>query len=264
MTLFNAILLGIVQGLTEFLPISSDGHLAIAQYFLGLREPMLSFDVLLHIGSLLAILLYYRKRVFDLSVSLVSPRRVPEGRRLVLMIIVASIPTALVGLSFKPLVESLALSPAAVAMFWLLTAALLFAVARMTLGSKTIREIRVSDALLIGLFQGLAVLPGASRSGLTLAMGVMCGLHPKQAADFSFLIVIPAIFGAIFLQREDLMALAGPEQTVQLIGALTSAVVSFIAIWLLIKLLQRRVIQPFAWYLVAASAAVLIALQAGM
>ncbi len=263
MTLFDAILLGIVQGLTEFLPISSDGHLAIAQYFLGLREPMLAFDVLLHIGSLLAILAYYRKRVTDLGISLVSPSRVPEGRRLILMIIVASLPTALVGLGFQSLVETLALSPAAVAMFWLLTAALLFAVARMTLGGKTIREITTADALLIGLFQGLAVLPGASRSGLTLAMGVMCGLHPKQAADFSFLIVIPAILGAIVLKREELLAFAGPERTVMLTGAVTSAIVSYLAIWMLIKLLQRRVIQPFAWYLVVVSAAVMIALAVG-
>jgi undecaprenyl-diphosphatase len=264
MTISDAILLGIVQGLTEFLPISSSGHLAVLQYVLGLREPMLGFDVLLHVGSLIAILAYFRKQIGDLFLSIFSPSREPAGRRLIGLIIVASIPTAIVGLGFKDFVEVQFGSPLAVAIFWLLTASLLFGVTKMMQGSKQLRDITLSDALLIGLFQGIAILPGVSRSGATIAMGMMCGLHPRMAANFSFLIAIPAIVGAIILQRHDFAALSGPEGLTAIIGAVVSLVVSYLAIWFLMKLLQRRVLQPFAWYLLLAAAALLLILKSGI
>jgi undecaprenyl-diphosphatase len=263
MTLFDSIVLGIVQGLTEYLPVSSSGHLAVMQYFLGFREPMLAFDVLLHIGSLVAVFLFYRKQLLDLAVSTVSPRRAPHGRRLILMIILATIPTGIIGLGFKHFVETQFASPAAVGIFWLLTAGLLFGVSRIMTGEKLMSQMRPSDALLIGLFQGVAVLPGVSRSGATIVMGMLCGLKPKEAANFSFLISIPAILGAVVLQRHDLQGLSGPDGTTMLIGALVSAVVSYLAILTLLKLLQRRVIQPFAWYLLVMGFVVMVALAAG-
>lgn len=263
MTFFEAILLGIVQGITEYLPISSSGHLAVMQYFMGLRQPLLAFDVLLHIGSLVAVFLYYRKQLLDLAISTVSPRRAPHGRRLILMIILATIPTGIIGMGFKSFVEAQFASPAAVGIFWLLTAGLLFGVSRIMTGEKLISQMRPSDALLIGLFQGVAVLPGVSRSGATIVMGMLCGLKPREAANFSFLISIPAILGAIVLQREDLQGLAGPDLRPMLVGALVSAVVSYLAIAALLKLLQRRVIQPFAWYLLVMGFLVMVVLAAG-
>ncbi|HEY3294444.1 MAG TPA: undecaprenyl-diphosphate phosphatase [bacterium] len=263
MTLPDAVLLGIIQGLTEFLPVSSSGHLAVFQYLLGLTQPMLTFDVLLHVGSLIAILAFFRKQIIELAISVFAPSREPGSRRLLGLIIVASIPTALIGLGYKDFVETQFESPAAVGMFWLLTAGLLFGVSKMMQGSKQLRDITIPDALLIGLFQGVAILPGVSRSGATLVMGMLCGLHPKAAANFSFLIAIPAILGAIFLQRHDLAGVMGPDGTATIVGTVVSMIVSYLAIWILMKLLQRRVIQPFAWYLLFASALVLFALKTG-
>jgi undecaprenyl-diphosphatase len=264
MTSIDAIILGILQGLTEYLPVSSSGHLAVAQYFLGLREPLVAFDVLLHIGSLAAVCLYYRRELLELAVSTVAPRRAPQGRRLILMIILATLPTGLIGFGFKDFVETQFASPAAVGIFWLLTAGLLFGVSRIANGEKSLGDLRISDALLIGLFQGIAVLPGVSRSGATIVMGMLCGLRPKEAANFSFLISIPAILGAIVLQREDLQGLAGPDFAPMMLGTLVSAIVSYLAILVLLKLLQRRIILPFAWYLAAAGFAVMILLMAGV
>ena len=264
MTVSDAILLGIVQGLTEFLPVSSSGHLAVLQYLLGLQQPMLGFDVLLHVGSLLAILVYFRKQIADLFLSVFDPSREPGGRRLIGMVVLASIPTAVVGLFFKDFVETQFGSPMAIAMFWLLTSALLFGVTKMMQGSKQLRDITLSDALLIGLFQGIAVLPGVSRSGATIAMGIICGLHPRVSANFSFLLAIPAIAGAILLQRHDFATLNGAEGTAAIIGTLVSAAVSYAAIWFLMKLLQRRVLQPFAWYLLFAAAVLIVVLKMGV
>jgi len=257
MSYFGAFVLAVVQAVTEFLPVSSSGHLVVSQYLLGFREPMIAFDVMLHVGSLVAVLVYYRRRVLEMAVSLVSPARSPAGRRLVLLIVVASVPTAVMGLGFGGFVREVFASPAGVGMFWILTAGLLFGVSRLAHGEKTIEQMTIADALLIGLFQGVAILPGVSRSGATLVMGIMCGLHPKQAADFSFLIFIPAMLGATLLQYQDLMAMGASELNVCIVGAVVTAVFSYAAIWFLLRLLQRRVIIPFAWYCLAAGAATL-------
>jgi undecaprenyl-diphosphatase len=261
MSFFDAILLGIVQGITEFLPISSSGHLVVMQQLLGFRQPLLAFDVLLHVGSLIAVVAYYRRELWHLSLSTVAPARAPDGRKLILLIILATIPTGLIALGYKSFVEQQFESTAAVGIFWLLTAGLLFGISRMTQGTKTVANMTIADALLIGLFQGIAVLPGVSRSGATLVMGVMCSLQPKEAAKFSFLIALPAIVGAVVLQRHDLAGLQGPDTVVYVIGALVSTVVSYAAIWSLLKLLQKRIIRPFAWYLLAAGLAVMIVLK---
>ncbi|MBU0508038.1 undecaprenyl-diphosphate phosphatase [bacterium] len=263
MSVFEAVLLGILQAVTEFLPVSSSGHLVLAQHLLGLREPMLAFDVLLHVGTLVAVMAFYRRELGTMIVSLVRPSRAPGGRHLILMMIAASIPTGLIGFGFQDFIESLFQSPAAVGFFWILTAGLLFGISRLTGSAKTIAQITVSDALLIGLFQGMAILPGVSRSGATIAMGVMCGLHPKEAAGFSFLISIPAILGATILQVGDIGAVTGSELGAYVAGAVAAAVVAYAAIWILLRLLQRRVIRPFAWYCLAAAVVALIVTMIG-
>lgn len=263
MSFLEAIFLGFVQAATEFLPVSSSGHLVLFQHLLGLQEPMVAFDVLLHAGTLIAVVAYYRRELGDMIVSLFQPSRAPEGRRLLLLIVFASVPTALIGFGFQDFLESQFQSPAAVGFFWILTAGLLFGASRLTGTMKTLTEMTLTDALLIGLFQGMAILPGVSRSGATLVMGMMCGLHPKEAARFSFLIFIPAILGAMVLQLGDLGTVPNAELTPYLAGALMAAVVSYAAIWALLRLLQRRVIQPFAWYClgVATLTIVMLAVQ---
>ncbi|RPH93034.1 undecaprenyl-diphosphate phosphatase [candidate division KSB1 bacterium] len=258
MSIFEALWLGIVQALTEFLPVSSSGHLVVLQNLFGMREPMVAFDVLLHIGSLAAILVFYRQRIWDLAVSTVIPSRVPGGRRLIGLIILASIPAAAIGLSLEQFFESMFSSPQAVGIFWLLTAGLLFGVSRLSEGSRTVDHLTVNDALLIGLFQAVAILPGVSRSGATIVMGILCGLRAKDAADFSFLIAIPAILGATLLKAGELANATGAEWRIFLPGAITAAVLSYAAIWFLLKLLRRRVIRPFAWYCLAAGSLTLL------
>jgi len=258
MTLFDALWLGIVQALTEFLPVSSSGHLVVLQHLFGLTEPMLAFDVLLHVGSLLAVIVFYRRRLWQLVVSVFRPARAPRGRRLILMIVLASVPAAVVGVGFEEFFEQLFSSPSAVGIFWLLTAGLLFGASRLSEGQKTADDVTVSDALLIGLFQAVAILPGVSRSGATIVAAILCGLKAKEAADFSFLIYLPAIFGATVLKLGDLSGVARDELIVYGFGAVVAAVVSYAAIWLLLRLLQRRVIQPFAWYCLGAGTLTLL------
>lgn len=258
MTLFDAMWLGIVQGLTEFLPISSSGHLVVFQRLFGLREPLLAFDVLLHVGSLLAVVVFYRERLWQLMISLVQPSRVPSGRRLIFMIAVATLPAVIIGLGFKDFLTGLFDSLPAVGIHWLLTAALLFGVSRLSEGVKSVESITISDALMIGLFQALAILPAVSRSGATITAAILCGLRWSEAADFSFLISIPAIIGASILEIGGLADVTRSEISIYLFGAVISAVVSYSAIWLLLQLLRKRVIRPFAWYCLGAGAVTLI------
>jgi undecaprenyl-diphosphatase len=258
MTLFDALWLGIVQALTEFLPVSSSGHLVVLQHLFGLTEPMLAFDVLLHVGSLVAVIVFYRRRLWQLVVSVFRPARAPRGRRLILMIVLASVPAAVVGVGFEKFFEELFSSPSAVGVFWLLTAGLLFGASRLREGQKTADDVTASDALLIGLFQAVAILPGVSRSGATIVAAILCGLKAKEAADFSFLIYLPAVFGATVSKLSELSGTAHHELIVYGFGAVAAAVVSYGAIWLLLRLLQRRVIQPFAWYCLGAGALTLL------
>jgi undecaprenyl-diphosphatase len=258
MTFFDVIWLGFVQAATEFLPVSSSGHLVVFQHLLGLNEPLVAFDVLLHVGSLVAVIIFYRVRLWQLIVSVFQPSRAPGGRRLIGMILLASVPAAVVGLGFGDFIESLFSSPAAVGMFWLLTAGLLFSASRLANGVKTVEKIGVSDALLIGLFQAIAILPGVSRSGSTIAAAILCGITAKEAADFSFLIYLPAILGATVLKLSDLAGTPSHELNLYILGAVVAAVVSYAAIWLLLRLLRQRIIRPFAWYCLAAGAVTLI------
>lgn len=260
MTFFDVLWLGIIQAVTEFLPVSSSGHLVVFQRLFGLREPLLAFDVLLHLGSMAAVIIFYRTRLGQLIRSVFRPSQTPGGRRLVGMIILASVPAGIVGLGFGDFIESLFNSPAAVGMFWLLTAALLFGVSRLAHSNRTVETVSVSDALLIGLFQAVAILPGVSRSGSTIAAAMLCGLAAKEAADFAFLIYLPAIFGATVLKLGDLAGTSGGELRLYIMGAVVAAIVSYAAIWFLLRLLQQRIIRPFAWYCLAAGTATLIVL----
>jgi undecaprenyl-diphosphatase len=260
MTYWDAVILGLVQGLTEFLPISSSGHLVLVQHLMGLNQ-LLPFDVLVHFSTLIAVLVYYRREVANMAVAPFFPSRVRGARRLLVMIIIASIPTALVGLAYQNFLTGLFESPAAVGLFWLVTAALLFAASRLREGFDMVERLAIPDALLIGLFQGIAILPGVSRSGATIAAGVLCGLRPKEAANFSFLLAIPAVLGATILEAKDLEGIAGDQLSVYIVGAVVAMLSGYAAIWMLLKLLHRRIILPFAWYCVGAGLFAWIALK---
>ena len=251
MSWIEALFLGIMQGLTEFLPVSSSGHLVIFQNLLGIHEPQLFFDVLVHAGTLTAVLAYYRKLIAR-HVAGCFRKEGEDSRRLLLMIVAASIPTGLIGVLFQDFFESMFASPFSVGIFWLLTGLALIFVPRLKKGEGEIESIRIPDALLVGVAQGLAILPGVSRSGATILTGMSRGIHPRAAADFSFLLSIPAILGATFLQFRKVDAVSSSEWGVYLLGFVSAAIVGYAAIALLINMLKKRRIQPFGWYCIAA------------
>ncbi|MBI5059044.1 undecaprenyl-diphosphate phosphatase [candidate division KSB1 bacterium] len=258
MSYLDAILLGVLQGITEFLPISSDGHLVVVQQLLGFEHSLLAFDVFIHLGTLLAVVIYYRREIASIAAGFFRREGGDAARRLVGLIVLASIPTALIGLGLKALVEDLNTSALAAALGWLVTGLVLLSTERAKHTPRSMTDIRALDALLIGIAQGIAVLPGVSRSGSTVAVGMFRGIRAGEAANFSFLMSIPAVAGAALLEAGDLNGVASDEWPVYIVGGITAGIVGYLAIWGLLKLLARRVIKPFGWYCIAAAAVTLM------
>jgi len=251
MTLFDAILLGIVQGITEFLPISSDGHLAIVQHYLpNFEQPGLLFDVLLHVGTLGAILLYFHRDVVRL---LTAPFRqaleARRDRRLLVLIVIASVPTAIIGLALKHAVEQWMENMLVVGSMLILTGTLLFVGERYRRsGRRQEAALTVTDAVLTGIAQGLAVLPGLSRSGSTIATLLFRGVDGETAARFSFLMAIPAVAGAALLSLKDLGTLPTGDVPAYLAGTAVAFLVGMCAIRLLLDVIRRQRLVWFAIY----------------
>ena len=247
MSLLSSILLGLVQGIAEFLPISSSGHLAIAEHLLnvsGATEIPDFFDVLLHLGTLVAVFVAYWSDIRDMILELISgvrdlarrntPDPIPPARRMILLIIVGTLPLFLV-LPVKDLVEGLSDNMYFVAGALLVTGCLLFASDRVRHGRKTERSATLIDVLIVGVAQAIATCPGISRSGTTITAGCFVGFERKFAVRFSFLLSIPAILGANILSLKD-AAEAGIDWAsvpVYLVGVAVSAVVGYACIRLL-------------------------------
>ncbi len=200
----ESVLLGVLQGLTEFLPVSSSGHLVLAQSLLpGFREPGVLFEVLLHAGTLLAVVVYFRQDVWELVESL-GPAGDPARRRLVLLLAAATVPTVIIGVVFREPLEALFHAPRSAAAMLLVTGALLWvseALARPRVG---LEGIGYGRALAVGTVQGLAIVPGISRAGSTIAAGTLLGIRGEDAARFSFLLSVPAVLGAVAIQVPEL------------------------------------------------------------
>jgi undecaprenyl-diphosphatase len=263
MNFFDAILLGIVQGITEFLPISSDGHLAVAQHLLpDFHQPGLLFDVMLHVGTLLAIILYFFRDIVGLTTALF--RKDADARRdrhLLLLIVVASVPTAIIGLALKSLVEQWVENMVVVGLMLLLTGTLLFLSERYRRGGQRgAAALTVTDAVLTGIAQGLAVLPGLSRSGSTIAMLLFRGVDGETAARFSFLMAVPAVGGAALLSLRDLDALPIADIPAYLGGTAVAFLVGLVAIRVLLNVIRRQRLIWFTLYCWVAGALVLAVL----
>ncbi|MBM3324848.1 MAG: undecaprenyl-diphosphate phosphatase, partial [Calditrichaeota bacterium] len=201
MTFFEAIFLGIVQGLTEFLPISSSGHLVVLKDLLGYREPELALVVMLHLGTLLAVITFFRRDLIGMVASIFIPGlRRSEEWNLLKMVIIGTIPTVFIGAVFKDPLEELFASPPAVGFFWLMTGLLLFMADRWLWNGKDLARGTLQDALAVGFFQGLAIIPGVSRSGATISMGIFRQFSGTNAARFSFILSVPAVLGATVLE----------------------------------------------------------------
>ncbi|NIP80364.1 MAG: undecaprenyl-diphosphate phosphatase, partial [Gemmatimonadetes bacterium] len=201
MSYFDAVILGLVQGLTEFLPVSSSGHLVMAQTFLGVPAPGVFLEVALHVATLLSVMVVYRRKLADLAVGAAS--RDPESLRYIGMLALATVPVAVLGFLFKDPIEAAFDTPHVTGFMLLVTGALLWST---TWGDvqRPHDTPRPRHALSMGLAQCLALLPGISRSGSTIATGLWTGLSGERAAEFSFLMSLPAIAGAAVLQGSDL------------------------------------------------------------
>jgi undecaprenyl-diphosphatase len=251
-----ALILGIIQGLTEFLPVSSSAHLVFAGYFLKTNAQNVTYDAFLHFGTLVAVVVFFHKKIWQIIKSFFVWKD-KENLRLGLFIILATIPAAVVGLVAEKPVKQAFESPFYAALFLAATGLILFFTRFI---QEKERQIRWSDALIIGLAQAVALFPGISRSGVTIATALYLGLKREDAFQFSFLLSIPAIFGANLLALKD-AKLTGLSVPSALIGILFAFGFGLLAIFLVKKLLVRRQFYLFGFYCVIASIAVLLALR---
>lgn len=253
----EAILLGIVQGIAEFLPISSSGHLVIAGDLIHRAtgremnlENQLQLNVAVHLGTLFSILVVYRNDLL----------RVLRDVRLCLLIVLATIPVAVVGLLFHDVIEQQLQSPLSAGIMLFLTAALLLCANASPGGNVELNRISVTQAGLIGLFQAFAIVPGISRSGSTISGGLILDLKPDDAARFSFLIAVPAIGGAVVLTAAKMAKGEGSAQplSVLAVGAAVAFVVGWASLSWLIGIVRRGQLRWFAWYCVAVGTATVL------
>lgn len=262
MNLLQVLLLGIIQGLTEFLPISSSGHLVIAQNVFGLKEPNLFLDVSLHFGTLLAIVIVLRREVVALLKGIVlfayyrlrGEQFKIDGEcramaRLGGLIAIGLIPTALLGFFLRDLFALFFGSLTAVGCMLVVTGTLLWFTRTAGQGTKATGTISFLDALIIGLIQGLAIAPGISRSGATIAFGLFRSLTTEAAVNYSFLLSIPAILGAMFMEWENPLLYDGTLLHVVL-GTLMAALVGYICLRILIRMVNKGHLyffSPYCW-----------------
>ena len=274
MGFLSSIFLGLVQGIAEFLPISSSGHLSLFQHFFGLTEAGLFFDVLLHLGTLIAIFVYYWRDIVNLVkaflrlvTGLFSKKkkgarkgRKDPGARMILMLIVATLPLFVI-LPIKDKVESLYSNTIFVGCARIVTGCILFFSDRMAKGKKTVRSATLLDALQVGVGQAVAVVPGLSRSGTTISAGMLRGFSRKFAVRFSFLLSIPAVLGANIISIGDAVA-AGIDTSLlpaYIAGTVVAAVSGYFAIRLVNSLADKGKFGSFAYYCWGIGAAAVIA-----
>ena len=262
-SIWKAILLGAVQGASEFLPISSSGHLVIFQQWLGLGkegEFLLAFDVALHFGTLVAVLYYFREDLRLLILSVLKPGMPVEkkgeadfapqdARRIALYLILGTLPAIFVGLTFKSFFEMLFADTFSASFCIMITGGLLWWTRKFAQGGIGFDRMTQKHSWCIGIAQAVAILPGISRSGSTMVAGLFLGLRPEVVAQFSFLLSIPAIAGAVILEIPHLMALTWGALLPILFGTLASFFVGYASIRWLLGIIQRGHLHYFAWYL---------------
>ncbi len=264
-----AVVLGVIQGLTEFLPVSSSAHLALSQGWMGLNAdslPMLLFDCAVHIGTVISIFVVFHESIrghvgrliSESSRSWTGPR---SAWRIVSLAVVASIPTAVIGLTFKPTFEAAFGSPRSIGVGLLVTAGLLAATALVGRGRRGWKRFQFWQAALIGVAQGIAILPGVSRSGSTICTATFMGLRRRWAAEFSFYLAIPAILGATVIKLMDALQLGSAVTALPwgpiFAAAVVSMLVGIVALRLLLGAVRRAKLHYFAVYCLLLACAVL-------
>ncbi|MBT5877232.1 MAG: undecaprenyl-diphosphate phosphatase [Candidatus Latescibacteria bacterium] len=245
-----------IQGITEFLPVSSSGHLVVAQHLFGLTEPQLLLDVMLHLGTLLAVIVVFRSDItgivkgiqHGLMSTTTSDRTDVMYRRLFWLVVVATLPTVVVGLLLKDFVDSLFGSPILVGCAFLATGGVLWISRFAKHNDKDVDRVSVLAALLIGISQALAITPGISRSGTTISVALLLGMDRGLAGRFSFLMAIPAIAGAAVLQLRDATDFPPEVWPTVAIGTLVAAVSGYVALRILMRIVTRGNFSGFAYY----------------
>lgn len=264
MTVALVIALAVVQGLTEFLPVSSSGHLRLLQRTFGVAEPQTLFDVVLHVGTLVPVLFVYRREIGRMVKGLYASLRRVAGpdeaadARLAMLVVVGSVPTGIIGIGLGDMMESLTLDLAWIAGALTVNACILFGlgvIQRRTEGvpGRSLRELTVGDALWVGAIQGMAVFRGISRSGSTITTGMLRGLDREAAAAFSFLLSVPAILGALLLKL-DVSVITADGLGIYVLGGLVACASGTAALLFLLRLLRRGRLHHFAWYCLVVAA----------
>lgn len=252
MSMLQAIILGIIQGLTEFLPISSSGHLVLFQKIFGINEPTLIFDTMVHVGTLAAVVTVFWG---DIVALLRKP-----FQRLTWLLIAGTIPTGLMGVLFKDYFEAMFKNASTLGFEFFITGAVLLFAERINRGRKGVKETSFLDAAFIGVMQGVAIMPAISRSGLTIAGSLFRDLDREFAAKFSFLLSIPAILGAAVFQAKDILeaGAVGINFPVIAAGTFTAAIAGYASVKLMIGILKKGSLKYFSYYVFALGALVIV------
>lgn len=268
MGIIEAVILGITQGLTEFIPVSSSGHLTVLPYLFGWQAPSLIFDLALHAGTLVALLWYFRFKLIAIVKAILPSNKdtstKTESTRLILNVAVATIPAAILGYLLKDLIQVIYKSNDAVqaqaAIIYTIVAligvgVMFIIIDRVEWGEKSLKDLSLRNAFLIGVAQVIALIRGVSRSGITLMTGQFFGLKRSDAAEFAFLMSIPIMFLTTLLGIKDLVQLSGTALTAELfpamVGMVTAGVSGFFAIKFLLQFLKKHGLAIFGWYRIA-------------
>jgi undecaprenyl-diphosphatase len=264
MDLAQAILLGLVQGITEFLPISSTAHLRVVPAVLGYTDPGAAFTAVLQLGTLVAVIGFFFRELVGMVMALLDPARRtgPEARRL-LYLVAGTVPIGIAGLAFRHAVEGPLRSLTVIATALIVVAVFMAAADRFAAGRRDLDDITLRDALLVGLAQALALVPGVSRSGITLVAGMALGLRRDAAARFSFLLSVPAIGAAGVFELPKVLGAKGISASVLMVGLLVAAISGYLSIAWLLRFLRTHATTPFVIYRVALGVALLIAVATG-
>ena len=264
----QAACLGVVQGATEFLPVSSSAHLILARAFFGFDPDRfgLAFDVACHVGTLLAVVAYFRRELMEMAAAI--PRLMDASRdanaRLVWLLVLGTLPAVAAGLLFKQVIETRLRTPAVVAVALVLGSMAFLVAERRGAKTRTDRTLTMTEAVWIGCAQAVALIPGVSRSGITIAAALLVGLRRPDAARFIFLLAIPAILGAAGSEAPHLVKAGMDADAAVLfgIGVVTSALVGYAAVAYFIRFLAKHPLDAFSWYRIALAAVTVIWLYA--
>ncbi|KXK26561.1 MAG: Undecaprenyl-diphosphatase [candidate division WS6 bacterium OLB20] len=251
MTVIQAVILGIIQGVTEFLPISSSGHLAIVPYLSGWEQQSLDFDIIVHGATLLAILIFYRQRLSSIITTTFSKDPVSRktSMRLIRNIVLTSVPATLIALLLKDTIESNSDNIPVIATALISVGIVLVYLERMFKNTRRLERIQPGEALFIGSMQGLALIRGVSRSGITIIGGALAGLSRKEAVDYAFLASIPVLTGSVVLTAADIAASGLTEEPHVLLAGFAAAFISgYAAISFLINYVKKHDFAVFGWY----------------